>query len=93
MSTPRRARTGGDELVEVLGGLPGVGSGGNVASGNGGPHQQWQITDRGNGQYSIANSTTGLVQDGGGQVPSGSVTKQWTWVNSTNLKWTFQFLA
>ncbi|WP_419184306.1 RICIN domain-containing protein [Streptomyces canus] len=57
---------------------------------NGGPHQQWKITDRGNGQYSIANRTTGLVLDGGGQVPSGSVTKQWTWVTSNNLLWTFQ---
>lgn len=75
MSTPRRARTGGDELVEATtSGAPA-----QQAAWNGGPHQQWQITDRGNGQYSIANSTTGLVLDGGGQVPSGSVTKQWTW--------------
>jgi len=66
------------------------GSPAQQAAWNGGPHQQWQIVDRGNGRYSIANRTTGLVLDGGGQVPSGSVCKQWTWVNSTNLLWTFQ---
>jgi len=54
---------------------------------NGGTNQQWQITDRGNGQYTIANRTTGLVLDGGGQVASGSVTKQWTWNGSSNLLW------
>jgi hypothetical protein len=33
---------------------------------------------------------TGLVLDGGGQVGAGSVTKQWTWTQSTNLMWTFK---
>jgi len=57
---------------------------------NGGPNQQWQITDLGHGRYRIANRTTGLVLDGGGQVASGSVTKQWSPVDSPNLQWTFQ---
>ncbi|WP_329359810.1 hypothetical protein [Streptomyces sp. NBC_01483] len=36
--------------------------------------------------------TTGLVFDGGGNVDSGSVTKQWTYGSSTNLLWTFTAL-
>ncbi len=33
--------------------------------------QQWRITHRGQGQYSIANRGTGLVLDGGGMVVAG----------------------
>ncbi len=71
-------------------GSTGDGAAARQAAWNGSPDQQWQITDRGNGRYSIANRSTGLVLDGGGQVPSGSVTKQWTWGTSTDLLWTFQ---
>lgn len=39
------------------------------------------------GWVRIANVTTGLVLDSGGNVPSGSVLKQWTWDGSTNLQW------
>jgi alpha-L-fucosidase 2 len=35
----------------------------------------------------IANATTGLVLDSGGNVASGSNLKQWTWDGSTNLQW------
>ena len=35
----------------------------------------------------ITNEATGLVLDGGGNVPSGSGLKQWTWDGSTNLQW------
>ncbi|MFC8846673.1 MULTISPECIES: beta-L-arabinofuranosidase domain-containing protein [unclassified Micromonospora] len=35
----------------------------------------------------IANVTTGLVLDSGGNVSSGSVLKQWNWDGSTNLHW------
>jgi alpha-L-fucosidase 2 len=35
----------------------------------------------------IANATTGLVLDSGGNVASGSVLKQWNWDGSTNLQW------
>ncbi|NJP96120.1 glycoside hydrolase family 95 protein [Nonomuraea sp. FMUSA5-5] len=35
----------------------------------------------------IANVTTGLVLDSGGNVASGSVLKQWSWDGSTNLQW------
>ncbi|GAB3834926.1 glycoside hydrolase N-terminal domain-containing protein [Dactylosporangium cerinum] len=35
----------------------------------------------------IANATTGLVLDSGGNVASGSVLKQWSWDGSTNLQW------
>ncbi len=56
---------------------------------NGGTNQQWTITHRGDGRHTIANRTTGLVLDGGGNVASGSVTKQWTYGSSTNLLWTF----
>jgi alpha-L-fucosidase len=35
----------------------------------------------------IANATTGLVLDSGGNVASGSGLKQWTWDGSTNLQW------
>ncbi|MFE2728223.1 alpha-L-fucosidase [Kitasatospora sp. NPDC059327] len=35
----------------------------------------------------IANAATGLVIDGGGDVPAGSVVKQWTAGSSTNLQW------
>ncbi|GGM51967.1 alpha-L-fucosidase [Dactylosporangium sucinum] len=37
----------------------------------------------------IANATTGLVLDSGGNVASGSVLKQWSWDGSTNLQWQF----
>jgi alpha-L-fucosidase len=37
----------------------------------------------------IANATTGLVLDSGGNVGSGSALKQWTWDGSTNLQWQF----
>jgi uncharacterized protein len=39
------------------------------------------------GYVRIANVTTGLVLDSGGNVGSGSVLKQWTWDGSTNLQW------
>jgi alpha-L-fucosidase len=35
----------------------------------------------------IANVTTGLVLDSGGNVASGSPLKQWNWDGSTNLQW------
>ncbi|OXM65945.1 alpha-L-fucosidase [Amycolatopsis vastitatis] len=35
----------------------------------------------------IANVTTGLVLDGGGNVASGSPLKQWNWDGSNNLQW------
>ncbi len=35
----------------------------------------------------IANVTTGLVLDSGGNVAAGSVLKQWTYDGSTNLQW------
>jgi alpha-L-fucosidase len=35
----------------------------------------------------IANVTTGLVLDSGGNVASGSVLKQWNWDGSNNLQW------
>ncbi|MGW5665036.1 alpha-L-fucosidase [Streptomyces sp. NPDC003758] len=35
----------------------------------------------------ITNVTDGLVLDSGGNVPSGSNLKQWTWNGSTNLQW------
>jgi alpha-L-fucosidase len=35
----------------------------------------------------IANVTTGLVLDSGGNVASGSVLKQWSWDGSPNLQW------
>ncbi|WP_040392098.1 glycosyl hydrolase family 95 catalytic domain-containing protein [Catelliglobosispora koreensis] len=37
----------------------------------------------------IANATTGLVLDSGGNVASGSNVKQWTAGTSTNLQWQF----
>ncbi|MFC8358713.1 alpha-L-fucosidase [Streptomyces griseorubiginosus] len=37
--------------------------------------------------FRITNVTDGLVLDGGGNVPSGSNLKQWTWNGSTNLQW------
>jgi alpha-L-fucosidase len=39
------------------------------------------------GWAKIANVTTGLVLDSGGNVPSGSPLKQWNWDGSTNLQW------
>ncbi|MFB9239450.1 alpha-L-fucosidase [Plantactinospora siamensis] len=39
------------------------------------------------GYVRIANATTGLVLDSGGNVSSGSVVKQWNWDGSTNLQW------
>jgi len=42
----------------------------------------------GGGSYvRIANASTGLVLDSGGNVASGSVLKQWSWDGSTNLQW------
>ncbi|NUT21381.1 MAG: glycoside hydrolase family 95 protein [Hamadaea sp.] len=41
------------------------------------------------GYVRIANVTTGLVIDSGGNVASGSNLKQWTWDGSTNLQWQF----
>ncbi|MFC7110170.1 RICIN domain-containing protein [Nonomuraea rubra] len=35
----------------------------------------------------VANVTTGLVLDSGGNVASGSNLKQWNWDGSTNLQW------
>jgi alpha-L-fucosidase len=37
--------------------------------------------------FKITNVTDGLVLDSGGNVPSGSNLKQWTWNGSTNLQW------
>jgi alpha-L-fucosidase len=39
------------------------------------------------GYVRIANVTSGLVLDGGGNVASGSNLKQWNWDGSTNLQW------
>jgi alpha-L-fucosidase len=39
------------------------------------------------GWVRIANVTTGLVLDGGGNVASGSGLKQWSYDGSTNLQW------
>ncbi|MEU8171773.1 glycoside hydrolase N-terminal domain-containing protein [Microbispora hainanensis] len=39
------------------------------------------------GYVRIANATTGLVLDSGGDVASGSNLKQWNWDGSTNLQW------
>lgn len=39
------------------------------------------------GYVRIANATTGLVLDSGGNVGSGAVLKQWNWDGSTNLQW------
>ncbi|MET7392896.1 glycoside hydrolase N-terminal domain-containing protein [Dactylosporangium sp. NPDC005572] len=39
------------------------------------------------GYVRIANVTTGLVLDSGGNVASGANLKQWTWDGSTNLQW------
>ncbi|MDI1460966.1 alpha-L-fucosidase [Catellatospora sp. KI3] len=39
------------------------------------------------GWVRLTNVTNGLVLDGGGSVPSGSVVKEWTWDGSTNLQW------
>ncbi|GAA1812777.1 alpha-L-fucosidase [Luedemannella flava] len=39
------------------------------------------------GYVRIANATTGLVLDSGGNVASGAVLKQWNWDGSTNLQW------
>jgi alpha-L-fucosidase len=39
------------------------------------------------GWAKIANAASGLVLDSGGNVPSGSVLKQWSDVASTNLQW------
>ncbi|MFF5225142.1 glycoside hydrolase N-terminal domain-containing protein [Dactylosporangium sp. NPDC000521] len=39
------------------------------------------------GYVRIANATTGLVLDSGGNVASGSGVKQWNWDGSTNLQW------
>ncbi|WP_426513341.1 alpha-L-fucosidase [Dactylosporangium sp. McL0621] len=41
------------------------------------------------GWSKIANATTGLVLDGGGNVGYGSVLKQWNYDGSTNLQWQF----
>lgn len=37
--------------------------------------------------FRITNVTNGPALDGGGNVPSGSSLKQWTWNGSTNLQW------
>jgi alpha-L-fucosidase len=37
--------------------------------------------------FRITNVTNGLALDSGGNVPSGSSLKQWTWNGSTNLQW------
>ncbi|WP_247612257.1 alpha-L-fucosidase [Actinomadura latina] len=39
------------------------------------------------GWVRIANVTSGLVLDGGGNVASGAVLKQWNYDGSTNLQW------
>ncbi|GGO08531.1 large protein [Microbispora bryophytorum] len=39
------------------------------------------------GYVRIANATTGLALDSGGNVASGSNLKQWNWDGSTNLQW------
>ncbi|MEC3998051.1 alpha-L-fucosidase [Actinacidiphila sp. DG2A-62] len=41
----------------------------------------------GTGYVKIANATSGLVLDSGGNVASGSNLKQWTYDGSTNLQW------
>ncbi|HZR51973.1 MAG TPA: alpha-L-fucosidase [Streptosporangiaceae bacterium] len=41
------------------------------------------------GWVTIANVTSGLVVDSGGNVASGSNLKQWSWDGSTNLQWQF----
>ncbi|MEU8008070.1 glycoside hydrolase N-terminal domain-containing protein [Catellatospora sp. NPDC049111] len=41
------------------------------------------------GYVRIANGTTGLVLDSGGNVASGSNVKQWNWDGSNNLQWQF----
>lgn len=41
------------------------------------------------GYVRIANVTTGLAIDSGGNVASGSNVKQWTWDGSVNLQWQF----
>ncbi|WP_225849834.1 alpha-L-fucosidase [Streptomyces sp. HPF1205] len=44
-------------------------------------------TGTGTGYVKIANVTTGLVLDSGGNVSSGSNLKQWNYDGSTNLQW------
>ncbi|MFF1611689.1 RICIN domain-containing protein [Amycolatopsis sp. NPDC058278] len=51
--------------------------------------QQWSITDTGGGACVIANRASGLVLDGGGNVPSGSPLKVWSDDGSPNLRWLF----
>jgi alpha-L-fucosidase 2 len=41
------------------------------------------------GYVRVANATTGLVLDSGGNVASGSNVKQWPWDGSSNLQWQF----
>jgi len=41
------------------------------------------------GWVKVANATTGLVIDSGGNVASGSGLKQWSYNGSTNLQWQF----
>jgi alpha-L-fucosidase len=45
------------------------------------------------GWVKIANVTTGLVLDSGGNVASGSNLKQWSYNGSTNLQWQFVSLG
>ncbi len=45
------------------------------------------------GWAKVANVTTGLVLDGGGNVASGSNVKQWNYDGSTNLQWQFVALG
>ena len=45
------------------------------------------------GWVKIANATTGLVVDSGGNVASGSNLKQWNYNGSTNLQWQFVSLG
>jgi alpha-L-fucosidase len=45
------------------------------------------------GWTKIANVTSGLVLDSGGNVASGSNLKQWTYNGSTNLQWQFVSLG
>ncbi|MCX5244209.1 alpha-L-fucosidase [Streptomyces sp. NBC_00201] len=69
------------------------GSSAGQAAWNGGADQQWTITQRGGDTFSIVNRTTGLALDGGGpDVESGSPARQWTYVSSNNLLWTFTAL-
>ncbi|MFE9451673.1 RICIN domain-containing protein [Streptomyces sp. NPDC006739] len=56
---------------------------------DGGTKRQWQLRYQGGGKYWIVNRATGLVLDGGGNVPSGSVTKRWSGSSSSNVQWTF----